>query len=164
MRVVVPATNLRSATESALGATGYEWEAVDVSGSSRAYFDLLSAAWAEADSVVLIEHDIVVHPGAIEELDSCPHDWCGFPHEMGEWGVQYGLGCVKFSHELIVRNPDAMTRVGVLYDDKHPKRHWCRLDAWLQGIILPNAGETKHHHPTVVKHLGSGNSHGCITN
>lgn len=133
----------------------------DVSGSDRAYFDLLRGLWNAGGAFTIIEHDVIVHPTAITELDACPEDWCAFPYDYGEWGLTYGLGCVKFSRDLILRNPDALQKVGVLSDARHPKRHWCRLDAFLQGVILPNAGETLHRHETPVTHLGRGCAHGC---
>ena len=165
MRVVVPYAGSPWRTEvgHALRAAGnptFEWP--DVSGSDRAYFDLLSELWRDGESVIVIEHDIIIHPTALDELSACPHDWCGFPHKYGNT-ITYGLGCVKFSAALIARNPDAMQRVGVMFDAHHEKRHWCRLDAWLQGCVLPGNGEVKCCHETVVGHLGSGCAHGCTT-
>lgn len=136
------------------------WE--DVNGSDRAYFDLLSQWWSEGRSFIVVEHDVVVNPDSIDEIEACPHDWCAFPYRYMDRERQYGLGCVKFSADLIARCPDAMMRVGVMSDPTHPKRHWCRIDAWLQGVILPSMGEQLHRHSTPVEHLGTGCAHGCI--
>ncbi len=164
MRVIVPYAGSYPSreVEAPLYDSGCDYELLDVSASDRAYFDLLSARWAAGDSFIVVEHDIVVHASAFYELTRCANDWCGFPHHMGPSGIQYGLGCVKFTAGLIARNPDAMVSVGVMFDGTHPKRHWCRLDAWLQGVILPQRDEVKCCHETVVKHLGNGCSHGCI--
>jgi hypothetical protein len=162
VRVVVPLTQIRKPVLSALQATGRPFELVDVSGSDRAYFDLLSRLWSNGETFCIVEHDIVIHPAALDELEACAGDWCGFPHDYHEWGEQYGLGCVKFTDRLIARNPTALRRVGVMSDERHPKRHWCRLDAWLQGVILPGSGERRCCHQPAVTHLGDGSAHGCI--
>jgi len=146
----------------ALEATGWPVYGVDVSISPRAYFDLLFEYWADGATFTVIEHDMVVHATALEELDACPYEWCAFPYRYGTHERHYGLGCAKFGEELIARNPDAMRRVGTMRDMNHPARHWCRLDAWLQGVVLPGSGEHMHRHERSVRHLGCGNSHGCI--
>lgn len=161
MRVVVPYTYVGREVATALGATHRPWDMLPVGGSDRDYYDLLTRLWAEGETFVIVEHDIVVHPTAIDELEQCTHEWCGFPHYYGRYGLTYGLGCVKFDAALMARHPDAMIRVGVMSDPTHPKRHWCRLDAWLQGTVLPHRGEVKHCHDTPVRHLGTGCSHGC---
>ena len=161
MHVVVPATNLRREVVDALNETGHGYRIVDVSSTDRAYYDLLSGLWADGESFCVVEHDIVIHDTALAELENCPGDWCGFAHRYID-DVGYGMGCVKFSAALIARNPDALARVGVMFDARHPKKHWCRLDAWLQGAVLPFAGEERCGHSRIVTHLGHGSAHGCL--
>jgi hypothetical protein len=163
MYVVVPYARNPLAQEviDALEATGVNCHPVDLSGSDRAYFDLLSSLWVVGETFCLVEHDIVIHPTALDELSTCPNDWCAFPYPYGGPKLAYGMGCVKFSADLIARNPDAMLRVAVLSDEKHPARHWCRLDAWLQGCVLPSNGEQRCEHETPVKHLERGCAHRC---
>ena len=158
MRVVVPYTHAAeqrtTGVFTALRATGYVYDMVNVGGSDRDYFDLLSSLWADGETFCIVEHDIVVHETAMRELDECPNDWCGFPHEyMGDVG--YYLGCVKFGADLIARHPDAVVRTGVIFDGLYPKRHWYRLDSRLQTTILGNRGEVKCQHLPQVRHLGS---------
>lgn len=161
MRVVVPYTG--TIDPRVLDALTIEEDCacVDVTGSERAYYDLLSSLWRDGEAFCIVEHDVIVNPDSLQELADCPEDWCSFPYDYAEWGLTHGLGCVKFSADLIARNPTAMIRVGVLSDAKHAKRHWCRLDARLQGVILPSSGETLHRHETPVTHLGRGCAHGC---
>jgi hypothetical protein len=164
MRCIVPfAGPVRREVINALDATGWDWDPQDVSESDRAYYDLLSDAWDGAEGFAIVEHDIVVRSDTLDELANCPHDWCAFAYQYGHWGLQYGLGCVKFSTDLIARCPDAMDRVGVLSDERHPRRHWCRLDAWLQGVVLPSMGETPHGHGPPLVHLNHGVAHGCTS-
>lgn len=160
MRLILPWTYVEPRVDSAIAATGWKREAPYVGLSDRAYFDLLASLWAAGDSFIICEQDIVPHPTAFDDLANCRHDWCAFPYEyVGH--KTYGLGLVKFSAELIARHPDAMERVAVMRDPTHEPRHWCRLDAWLQGVILPLAGEVPHGHEPMVKHLGDGCAHGC---
>lgn len=160
MRIVVPTTRTYPEVYGALSDTDWPYDVIPVEHSDRAYYDLLAALWAAGESFAIVEHDVVVHPSAPLELASCPSDWCGFPYDYCGL-VTYGLGCVKFSEALIARHPDAMLRVGVMSDDRHPKRHWCRLDAWLT-CVLESVGEERHRHRTFVRHLGTGCAHGCI--
>lgn len=165
MRIIVPHVGtVDPEVSDALMRAGAELdlETVDVSGSERAYFDLLCSLWADGQTFAIVEHDIIVNRETLLNLAYCDEDWCACPYEYLDTQT-YGLGCTKFTSSLIARNPKAMIRVGVLSDAWHPKRHWCRLDAWLQGVILPNAGETLHKHETPVTHLGRGCAHGCTT-
>lgn len=163
MRVVVPCVGVPHWEVTLALREWRQWTALErVGHSNRAYFDLLSAMWDRAETFAVVEHDIVVNPDTLDELAACPHDWCALPYPYGRWGLHYGLGCVKFGADLIARNPDAMRKVGVMSDANHPRRHWCRLDAFLQGVVLPDAGEVLHKHDTPVGHLGHGCAHGCI--
>lgn len=155
---VAPLTDVIRALES----TGHQFDMLHCGRSDRAYFDWLTRLWGDGRDFCVVEQDVIVNADTLDELAACAHDWCGFPYEyMGK--LTHGLGCVKFSAALIARNPDAMIRVGVMFDSTHGRRHWCRLDAWLQSVILPNMGEVKHEHLPPVKHLGTGCSHGCTT-
>ena len=161
-RLVVPFVGpMNAEVYTAIAQSGWSPTSYSVERSERAYFDLLAMLWASGEPFIVCEHDIVPHATAFDELAACPHDWCAFPFEyLGE--PTYGLGCVKFSADLIARNPDAMTRVGRMYDMNHPKRHWCRLDGFLT-CVLEGAGEERHKHETMVRHLNSGRSHDCTT-
>ena len=146
----------------ALIHSGWPYVQHDVSGSDRAYFDLLSGLWSDQETFCIIEHDVVINYDSLVEFAECPHDWCSFPYEyMGK--PTCALGCSRFSTRLIARNRDAMRRVGVMHDPNHPKRHWCRLDANLR-VVLELAGEIRHEHTTMVQHLSDGCAHGCTTN
>jgi len=164
MRVEVPFAGtphpeVDAALMEACGFGAYDRDWWNVGVSDRAYFDALSGWWARGETFCIVEHDIVVHPDAITGLANCPHDWCSYPYEY-EGGMTHGLGCVKFSADLLLRRPLAMTRVGVMFDERHPKRHWCRLDAWLTSVLQCD-GERRHEHVAPVRHLRT--SHSCLT-
>lgn len=139
----------------------HELEYRDVGGSDDAYWQLLSDLWAEQQDTIIVEHDIVVRPDTLDELANCPSPWCACRYEYAGMGVWWGMGCVKFTGGLMTRTPDAVHRAGVMWDERHAKKHWCRQDAWLQGTILPQLGEVQCRHETTVEHLGVGVSHGC---
>lgn len=143
-----------------LDDSGHDFTPIDVGCCDRGYFNTLSAFWDLGETFTVVEHDIVVHPGALDELADCDCDWCGYPFEYeGAWTL--GLGCAKFSAALIERNPDALLRVGVMSDPTHPKRHWCRLDAWLTSVLM-SGDEERHAHTPAVQHLNPYSTHGCI--
>ncbi len=162
----MPFTSLAPGVVEALDATGWSYETVAVSGSDEAYYDLLSGLWADSEGWINVEHDVLVNPDTLDELADCPHDWCRFPVEYVN-GPYPGLGCVKFSTEIVRRNPDAMVEVGLLSDGNHPRKFWCRLDGWLQSVVLPRAAENSHIHETVLAHVRDYDgqpqpSHGCL--
>lgn len=167
MRVVVPFTTIAPGVFEALALTGYVFELRDVSGSDSAYCDLLEELWAEGETFTIVEHDIIVRPDTPLELDTCPSPWCGFSVPYFN-GVHPGMGCVKFGAELMARAPFAVADAGAMSDDRHPARHWCRLDASLQWMVLPRLQIPKHQHPTVLGHYRPYEgrpqpSHGCIS-
>jgi hypothetical protein len=123
----------------------------------------LNGLWSEGESFIVVEHDIVVRADTLEELENCPCEWCSFgaPY-LGH--VYHGLGCVKFSDTLISRHPKAMEQVAAFPpDEKHPSKHYCTLDAYLQRTLL---GEYMHCHEEVLGHVRPYNgapwpNHGC---
>lgn len=161
MKVYVPYTNLAEGVVSALEASGYAYTPVWVGGDSTDYWSLLSDCWSNGETFAIVEHDIVVRPESLAELDTCPYEWCSFgaPYFCG---VYHGLGCVKFTANLIARHPNALDKVAAYHDEGHPSKHWCRLDAWLQDRVL--ASEYRHRHETVLEHAKKElvPSHGCV--
>ena len=132
-----------------------------VGHSDTAYWDLLQACWVSTDpEMVVIEHDIGVKPEAIRDLLNCPQAWCAamYPFEAGEI---FGLGLTKF--ELAIRQavPDALEQVALIDQTPiHPPKHFCSMDAWLQGV-LDRAGHKPHVHrvPGGVRHHNPRRSH-----
>ena len=127
MRFIHPYTRLREEVTARLEASGHSFERCDLSGSIFDYSALMEGLWQPSTpGVVLVEHDVVIEPGAIDELLACPEDWCAFQVTyLGQEGGHPGLGCVKFSQALIARHPDAMELAGQIWDQEHQPRHWC---------------------------------------
>lgn len=72
----------------------------------ESYYNLLVSLWAEGESFTVVEHDIVVWPGAIDQLEACTEPWCVYPYYCSVGWIVDGLGCTKFSKGLLGRYPD----------------------------------------------------------
>jgi hypothetical protein len=123
----------------------------DVSTTQYDYWQLTRERWAAHRDWCYVEQDIVLTPGCIEELESCPEDWCFHDYTLqngmsiwGNYGHGGAFGCVRFRHALTERHPD------VIEDLFH--RSWFTLDG---GVItaLMALGEKPHRHLPDVKHL-----------
>ena len=164
MKVVLPWTDINPSTIDALASTGWQWESPYVGSSDTSYWQLLSRLWTGGESFVIVEQDIVVRPDTLDGFDECPSQWCGapYPYFVGRY---VGLGCMKFSADLLRQHPFVMAQVGQMYDDTHPPKHWCRLDGWLQIVLqMAQVPRCQLHEP--VGHRDNGASllptHGCV--
>lgn len=152
---------LRAETDEAALRSGLPVERVRLDGED-AYHDLVAGCWAGRESFITLEQDIVPHDGALREMADCPEPWCAFAYDYPPFGSYAGMGCAKFSADLIARFPDAMAETAKWHDDAHPPKHWCRVDGWLKKYLLER-GATQHVHGT-VKHLHRGRpAHDCVT-
>ncbi len=100
----------------------------------RGYAELLREVWGR--TILLIEHDVVVHQNAVLALDSCPRPWCVVPYDDHR-----ALGCARF------RPTDLEVDLADL--ESAP---WWRLD---QAVYewLAAAGHQPHLHPGLARHL-----------
>lgn len=158
MKVIVPYTRRIKAVTAALDATGYDYEAIDVSESPFKYFYVIKELWSAGEAWINVEHDIIVNPDTFSALEDCPADWdvAAYEYKLMKEGAYAGLGCCKFSEKLIARNPHAMNLDPNWYgwDKSHKPKHWCRVDAMLKENLLNN-NERPHAHD-LVHHLGDG--------
>lgn len=139
----------------------------DVSGSPDAYYRALCAWWAEADNLVIVEHDILPADGVIEEMLDCHAPWCSSPYSLG--GVTFGvymtldgttselcadanayctdaLGCTKFSAQLSAALPTLIVESGIFNQQiGWVPRVWQLNDARVSGM-LRLSGLTPHLH------------------
>lgn len=144
-RVVVPYTTLHPVTKSVLDSYDLQDVAyVDVSKDADAYRRLLRDLWRDEVAVVLIEHDIVPWPGAIEELAGCMGLWCSCAYRFkGGYGVYHGFGCTKISADLMRLLPNVWAEPGT----------WDLLDQRLLFAARDVRQEPHPHRPPVI-HLG----------
>jgi len=114
----------------------------------ESYYDLLSGLWADQQGFIIVEHDIVVWPGAIGQLEECPEPWCLYPYYASVGWCSDALGCTKFSAELLRQYPDVL---------KEPfptccshSKYWCGLDRLIAHRLKEYGVEPHVHSPAVV--------------
>jgi hypothetical protein len=138
-------------TQLALRQDGIQAEFVPML-HDQSYYDLLASAWEAGESFCVVEHDIIVWPGALQKLADCPHGWCTRPYYCSVGWIEDGLGCTRFSAEFIRQHPD-------LLREPFPSccshtRNWCGLDR-LIAHKLGAGGLKPHVHQTPVTNLNS---------
>jgi hypothetical protein len=162
MRVLLPYTELQSEVTEALDASGFPWEAIDVSDSEEAYFEVLHDMWSFGEAFAVVEHDIVIDPEkSLQGFVECPEPWCAcyYPYLRG---LYTGLGCVRFSKALVNAVPGLMDEVSIQSSRHHPPKHWCSIDGWMQFRLAAHNYRICRHGP--VTNLGETiPSHGCIS-
>ena len=163
MKIVVPYTRLRDETVEALRehADGHDIHFVDVSDHDEQLYELWRDLWAACEDVLVVEHDIRIHSGTLPEFAGCPKPWCSFGYTYAHFGVYHGTGCVRIRGSLMAQHPRVIIEAGQHDGPKHPPRHWCSLDAYMQHE-LHRRGIEQHRHEPAVEHLGVGVSHGCV--
>lgn len=70
------------------------------------YYKLMCELWAAGESFTTVEHDIVVWPSAIEQLEQCKEPWCVYPYYCSVGWIIDGLGCTKFEGSFIKKHPN----------------------------------------------------------
>lgn len=112
MRVIVPFAIAGktqpwaiAAVRLALQQDGIDAEYVHMQ-HDNSYYELLSKMWNAQESFTIVEHDIVVWPGAINILEQCKEGWCTLPYYCSAGWITDGLGCTKFSKDFIMKYSD----------------------------------------------------------
>jgi hypothetical protein len=152
MRVIVPfATKspMLSAVRVALTQDGWEPEFYHCS-KDTSYYDLLVEQWNKKESFCVIEHDVVVFPGALTELEQCSNLFCTRPYYCSVGWIEDGLGCTRFSKELIELYPNFLSKP---FPDCCPHtEYYCGLDR-LIAHRLQQLGIKPHVHLPGVSNL-----------
>lgn len=164
MRLICPFTHIEPRTLDGIRATGRDCTYRDVWASDDAYWRLLAEMWEACDTFAVVEHDVIVRPDSLDELERCAGDWCAFGVSYGDGG-HAGLGCAKFTAGITGRHRDALEQIGRRSDSTHPPRHWCRVDGWLDEYLRAR-GERKCVHGPPLEHVRAYDgpaqpSHGC---
>lgn len=141
-RVIVPYIEIHPLVKLVLDKEGAEYIKMQ---DKESYWKLLCDIWARGEDVVIVEHDIIPWPGAIDELLGCPAEWCTFTYEMKQgFGVHHAFGCAKLGSGLMSELPSVWQDVHTTY--------WRTLDSQLceyaqRNRIIP------HPHRPAVTHL-----------
>ena len=120
-------------------------------GGDEYYHRLLSDLWEDQEDVIIVEHDVLPWPGAIEELAQCPYPWCSCSYKIGlsqtgkaGYGIYHTFGCTKFSSHFMGQLPYVWSQI--------ESRHWRHLDAQLSAAAVA-VGQIPHPHRPPVLHL-----------
>jgi len=141
--VVLPSVHSDSAAERALRTVGVT-PLVEIVSRPADYSEVLTRYWKRGSGFVLVEHDIVPWPGALERLADCSKDYCGYYYQLsGRLGGT--LGCVKFSERLLQEHPNLF-----LY---WRGTRWDCLDGRVALAMLSLGYEDFHVHQPPVAHL-----------
>lgn len=161
MRTLVPYASIHADTQAGAPKDAV-W--VDVSGDDHAYWRCLSDWWAQGETFLVIEHDVVCRPDVIDAFENCPEPWCAFPYDdMCHWECMEAwantLGCTRFDASLMRAVPDALSSI------PEEQRDWHNLcdsiagdkvggmPAPLRPHSLREAGFTHHwHFPAIYHH------------
>ena len=144
VKIVVPYTHVHPLVERKLYDYGFDPEFVPMI-DEFSYWRLLRQIWREREPVVIVEHDVLPWPGAIEEMCACPAHWCSFTYEInGGYGIHHAFGCTKITAALMEATPKVWDEVA--------DREWHALDAQLCYAAL-KAGQIPHPHRPAVIHL-----------
>lgn len=138
---------LHPLTEQALARYAPDAEMHYVGTRHDAYRELLEEAWAARESFLVVEHDIEIRAGLVEELDACPEPWCAAPYVVGSdpnGFIESSLGCTRFSAELLRDAPQIISGL--------PVRDWRRLDCEISPRLRTAGYEPHVHLPAVLHH------------
>ena len=147
MNLVVPYTSLNPLVPKVLRDYGFTPWFVHLP-EVDSYWNLLRNLWEMQEDVVIVEHDVIPWPGALEELVACAKPWCSFSYlrqitpEKRAVGDYFGFGCVKFARELMEQLPNAFEQM--------VDHHWSKLDTQFEWFTYQNSVRPHHHRPAVV--------------
>ena len=142
MKIIVPtAPDVDPIAATVLESQGYHPD-VRPTGGRDGYVSLIEHLWSERETFVIVEHDIIPWPGAIDEMWACPAAWCAFPYLLSG-GYDAALGCTKFDETL-------MRAVHYPYTER-PDR-WQNAE-WIIARVRDAVGFLPHRHAPPVTHL-----------
>jgi hypothetical protein len=131
----------------ALDQDGWEPEYIHCD-KEDSYYNVMSKYWSAKEDFCVVEHDIIVWPGALSELSQCPEPWCTFPYYCSVGWIIDGLGCTKFSKHLLETYPNFL---------KEPfptccshSRNYCGLDRLIAHKALELGLKPHVHKPGVT--------------
>ena len=107
------------------------------------YYFLLKELWEKGEPFIIVEHDIIPFPGAVQELWTNPEPWCGYPYYLSGELKSY-LGCTKFDPKLLGEFPLPEEPIAWLY-----------LDRKIESELI-RRGYKNYVYPTGVSHLHFG--------
>ena len=145
-KTIVPYTKLHPLVKEVILQSAYKPQFIQMTDDD-AYWRMFCDIWEKRTPVLIIEHDIIPWPGAVQEIINCPCHWCSNTYKMrGGFGINHAFGFTKFDEKFMEDLPDVWTQV--------ESTNWKHLDAQLCEIAK-REGLTPHPHRPPVTHLKS---------
>lgn len=157
MRVICPHVELHPTTEFCLQyqldrrkleVEFIKYERDDIEG----YWRAINAEWECGKGFIVVEEDMAPWPGAMEEIAECHYGLCNFwspsSWQYDHYTLGFGLGCTKFSAQLIHNHKNIMQDIA----NSELGKHWLHLDGQLINGLLQR-GEAQHFHSPPILHL-----------
>jgi len=150
--ILAPYTRLHPVTARLLNrhAPGHVRARLDPADDA-AYWALLAKVWREPGDLLIVEQDVGIRAGVVEELAGCREPWCGFAYPIGAQ-LLVCLGCTRFTADLKATEPDLLDAVGEDATGGLPARVWQRLDVRILDHLRAR-GYTQHRHDPPVNHF-----------
>ena len=96
--------------------------------------------WHDRQDFITVEHDVIVEPDHIRQLEECPEDWCMF----APIGSLQGTFCVvRFRQAFIDRHPNLWDQALAAHRTTLFQPLWTVLDVWAYEHC---PGEQHIHH------------------
>jgi hypothetical protein len=122
------------------------------------YGRVAARVWRDAEDALFVEHDIELTPRALLEALLCRCPWGVSPYKGDSQSfataglIRGGLGCTRFSGELMRELPNALSDALAIKDNGVcPPGHWKMLDGRVQAT-LRRGGKQPHYHVEVPHH------------
>jgi hypothetical protein len=116
-------------------------EFIDVGGDPYNYWRLFTHLWDGGRPFILVEHDIVVRPDTVFDLESCGTPWCAYTYHEAPGEPVSGLGCAKFHPSW-----------GPLDLGGMPEPIWQNVDTTVAGLMHQHGWQVHEHGPW-LRHL-----------
>lgn len=155
MSVLLCHTVMHPATARSVAEHAPQAELVDVTGDDFGYWREIRARWQGTEDLVIIEQDIEICAGGVEEMLACDHDWCCYAYTIfrTRQRLRYGLGFTKFSaraQQLV--NGRRIAEGFTLCTMCQGKGCWYHLDGRIAELMRRD-GKLKPHVHGDVRHL-----------
>ena len=133
-------------------------EYIDVSGNPHLYYEVLKELWSLQDDFILLEHDIIPWPGALNTFENCSEPWCAFKYLYPPSGhLVIANGCVRFRKELMNLIPDLFDIIesndGTFFVTSEDPKDWHAIDGRMGAILTNKLNGFVHVHNPPVVHL-----------
>jgi hypothetical protein len=129
-------------------------EQVKIQPGSNYYAEQIAQWWAIGEPFIIVEHDVVPWPGAIEMLAECPEPWCAIEVHPGYHLIRHGsvgLSCIKVVPKLlsaISEQEDRPRASGAPFPDDYIP--WHATDSVFSQVLFDRGYMVHQHWPSVA--------------